>query len=93
MKGSTMGFFNKLFARKGRQQDKPTPETTQAEKQSKPKMPTPSPELAKHARKAWVWILSAGEAATNSTRTGGRPMMGRTKHGQNAGIVKTRLPS
>jgi len=41
-----------------------------------PTLPPPSPELAKHARTGWVWELSDGEGATNSTRTGGRPMMG-----------------
>jgi len=86
-----MGFFNKLFARKRRKEDKPTLVPAEAEKQSKPKMPVPSPELAKHSRKAWVWILSDGEAATNSTRTGGRPMMGEDEAWPNCGDCENPL--
>lgn len=65
-----MGIFDKLFG--GSKSPSPSaPSIKQI-----PKIPQPSPELTKQGRTAWVWELTDGEGATDSTRTGGRAMMG-----------------
>jgi len=61
-------------------------------KQREPKpIPPAPPEWAEHKQKAWIWKLQQGEGAYNSTRTGGRPIMGEDEVWPICGACKNAL--
>jgi len=71
-----------------------TPENTSGDTsltETKPPISSPSADLAAVSKPAWLWVMTDGEGAADSTRTGGRPIMGEDEPWPTCGDCKNPL--